>query len=306
MPLARNIKDVLKMDAFTKSVGLMPIVSVEKVGESDPIPFTPNPKAPLDGIRQLATTHVIAGPSIGRAMALHGADALNVWRPSDVEHTLWHYTSHVGMRSTLLELGDKAGQAKFRELLSKADVFVSNRRKGWRERFNITPEETIKQRPGLIDTQITWAGETGPWSSRVGFDITATLAWGLDNIEGSDEKPAHPSIFVACDYVAGWLATCGVLSALLRRAKEGGSYRVVVSLSRTALWLAELGIFDRDYVKKTAGSNDKHLYPDPDTFVVDTPMGRYKGVKEMIEMSKTPGEYKYPLTPLGSWQPSWL
>ena len=41
MPLARNIKDVLKMDAFTKSVGLMPIVSVEKVGESDPIPFTP-------------------------------------------------------------------------------------------------------------------------------------------------------------------------------------------------------------------------------------------------------------------------
>jgi hypothetical protein len=35
-------------------------------------------------------------------------------------------------------------------------------------------------------------------------------------------------------------------------------------------------------------------------------MGRYSGVKEMIEMSKTPGEYKYPLTPLGSWQPSWL
>jgi hypothetical protein len=37
-----------------------------------------------------------------------------------------------------------------------------------------------------------------------------------------------------------------------------------------------------------------------------TPMGRYTGVKEMIEMSETPGEYKYPLTPLGSWQPSWL
>jgi crotonobetainyl-CoA:carnitine CoA-transferase CaiB-like acyl-CoA transferase len=210
------------------------------------------------------------------------------------------------MRSAMLELSDKEGQAKFRELLSSADVFVSNRRKGWRERFNITPEETIKQRPGLIDVQITWAGENGPWSSRVGFDITATLAWGLDNIEGSDEKPAHPSIYVACDYVAGWLATCGILSALLRRAKEGGSYRVVVSLSRTALWLPELGIFDRDYATKTAGSNDEHLYPDPDTFVADTPMGHYGGVKEMIEMSKTPGEYKYPLTPLGSWQPSWL
>jgi hypothetical protein len=51
MPLARNIKDVLKMDAFTKFVGLMPLISVKKVGESDPIPFTPNPKTPLDGIR---------------------------------------------------------------------------------------------------------------------------------------------------------------------------------------------------------------------------------------------------------------
>ena len=112
MPLARNIKDVLKMDAFTKSVGLMPVVSVEKAGESDPIPFTPNPRMPLDGTRQLATTHVIAGPSIGRAMALHGADALNVWRPSDVEHTLWHYTSHVGTRSTMLELGNKEGRGE--------------------------------------------------------------------------------------------------------------------------------------------------------------------------------------------------
>ena len=306
MPLARNIKDVLKMDAFTKSVGLMPLVSVEKVGESDPIPFRPNPKTPLDGIRLLSSSHVIAGPSIGRAMALHGADALNVWRPSDVEHTLWHYTSHVGVRSTMLELSNKEGHAKFLELLSKADVFVSNRRKGWRERFHITPDELIKERPGLIDVQITWAGETGPWSNRVGFDITSTFAWGLDNIEGTDEKPAHPSIYVACDYVAGWLATCGVLSALLRRAKEGGSYRVVVSLSRTALWLAELGIFDRDYATKTAGSSDEHLYPDPDGFVVDTPMGRYTGVTEMIEMSKTPGAYKYPLTPLGSWQPSWV
>jgi len=95
----------------------------------------------------------------------------------------------------------------------------------------------LRQRPGLIDVQMTWGGENGPWSNRVGFDISAAFAWGLDNIEGTDEKPAHPAIWVACDYIAGWLATCGILSALLRRAKEGGSYRVVWwSLSRTALW----------------------------------------------------------------------
>ena len=63
---------------------------------------------------------------------------------------------------------------------------------------------------------------------------------------------------------------------------------------------------DKIIASKTAGSTDEHHYPDPDGFVVDTPMGRYTGVKEMIEMSRTPGEYKYPLTPFGSWQPSWL
>ena len=159
--------------------------------------------------------------------------------------------------------------------------------------LNITPEETIKQRPGLIDTQITWAGETGPWSNRVGFDITATFAWGLDNIEGSDQKPAHPSIFVACDYAAAWLATCGVLSALLRRAKEGGSYRAVVSLSRTALWLAELGYHSiaTTWTKRASGSNDEHHYPDPDGIRCRyARSGRYTGVMKMIETSKTPGE----------------
>lgn len=48
---------------------------------------------------------------------------------------------------------------------------------------------------------------------------------------------------------------------------------------------AELGIFDRHYATKTAGSTDEHRYPGPDGFVVDTPMSRDTGVKEMIEMS---------------------
>lgn len=75
---------------------------------------------------------------------------------------------------------------------------------------------------------------------------------------------------------------------------------------RTALWLPELGIFDRHYAVKTAGESDEHRYPDPDGFVVDMPMGSYSRVKEMIEMSKTRGEYKHPLTRLGWWQPCWL
>jgi hypothetical protein len=58
---------------------------------------------------------------------------------------------------------------------------------------------------------------------------------------------------------------------LRRRAAEGGSYRVVVSLTRTVLWLLSLGIFDKEYAAATAGSSDEHTYVAPDLFIAETP-----------------------------------
>ena len=106
--------------------------------------------------------------------------------------------------------------------------------------------------------------------------------------------------------VTGWLATVGILQALKRRATEGGSYRVTVSLSRTTLWLISLGIFDKDYARWTAGSSDEHTNVEPDLFTADTPMGRYTGLTEQVVMSATPGHYEHVLEPRGSSQPEWL
>jgi hypothetical protein len=72
------------------------------------------------------------------------------------------------------------------------------------------------------------------------------------------------------------------MSALRRRAIEGGSYRVVVSLTRVTLWLLSLGIFDKKYAHATAGSSDEHTYVGPDLFTADTPLGLYQGVTEQV------------------------
>jgi hypothetical protein len=64
--------------------------------------------------------------------------------------------------------------------------------------------------------------------------------------------------------------------ALRRRAAEGGSYRVVVSLTRTVLWLLSLGIFDKEYAAATAGSSDEHTYVAADLFTAETPLGTYQ------------------------------
>ena len=70
---------------------------------------------------------------------------------------------------------------------------------------------------------------------------------GVYALEGTLGRPKQPPIVPICDNVVGWFGTIGVLAALRRRAIEGGSYRVVVSLTRTVLWLLSLGIFDKAY-----------------------------------------------------------
>src|SRR5260370_33292 len=87
---------------------------------------------------------------------------------------------------------------------------------------------------------------------------------GLFTIEGSSTRPKQPPIVPICDNVVAWLGTTGILAALRRRAIEGGSYRVTVSLTRTVLWLLSLGIFDTGYARATAGSSDEHAYIAPD------------------------------------------
>jgi crotonobetainyl-CoA:carnitine CoA-transferase CaiB-like acyl-CoA transferase len=103
----------------------------------------------------------------------------------------------------------------------------------------------------------------------------------------------------------GWLGTVGVLAALRRRAVEGGSYRVVVSLTRTVLWQLSMGIFDKSYAQATAGSTDEHATVAPDLFTAETPLGTYQGLDEQVYLSKSPGSYRTVLVPRGSNKPEW-
>jgi hypothetical protein len=79
-----------------------------------------------------------------------------------------------------------------------------------------------------------------------------------------------------------------------------------VSLTRVALWILTLGIFDREYALATAGTGERHAYLDPGTFTADTSLGRYQGVTEQVIMSATPGGYDPVLVPRGSCAAAWL
>src|SRR5208282_5971698 len=185
-------------------------------------------------------------------------------------------------------------------LLKDADVFFSNRRPGYLERYGLTAEELSQKKPGLIHAKVVLHGEQGPWSNRVGFDEIGAAVSGLFSIEGTPTYPKSPPIIPICDNVVGWLGTVGVVEALRRRSIEGGSYRVVVCLTRTVLWQLSLGIFDKSYAQATAGSTDEHTIVAPDVFTRETSLGTYQGLDEQVYLPKSPGSFRTVLVPRGS------
>ena len=303
--MVRANDEFLKEAQYTEVLSTIPLITLEKIGESEPVPFKPDAKGPLDGIRACGMGHVIAGGSIGRDLAYYGADVLNIWRPDDTEVEGFVWDAQVGMRSTILD-GSKEDRAKFDCLLKAADVFFSNRRPGYLERYGLTAEELSEKRPGLIHAKVVLHGERGPWSNWVGFDEIGAAVSGLFCIEGKPTHPESPPIVPICDNVVGWLSTVGILEALRRRATEGGSYRVVVSLTRTVLWLLSMGIFDKAYAQQAAGSTDEHTYIAPDLFIAETPLGTYQGLTDQAVLSRTPGSFRTVLVPRGSSKPEWL
>jgi len=290
---------------YTEVLSRMPLITLEKIGESEPVPFRRDRKRPLDGICALGMGHVIAGAGIGRDLAWYGADVLNIWRPNDTDVEAFIWDAQVGMRSTILD-STKEDRDQLIRLLKDADVFFANRRPGYLERHGLDAEELCAKKPGLIHASVVLHGEKGPWSNRPGFDEIGAAVSGLFCIEGTPTRPKQPAIVPICDNVVSWLGTIGVLAALRRRAAEGGSYRVVVSLTRTVLWLLSLGIFDKAYAKEIAGSTDEHTYAGPDLFTAETPLGTYQGMTEQAILSRTPGSFRTVLLPRGSCKPEWV
>lgn len=300
----RSFDEFRKEQQYTDVLSRMPLIRVEKIGESEPMPFRKDGKSPLDGIRALGLGHVIAGAGIGRDLAQHGADVLNVWRPNDTEIEAFAWDVQIGMRQIILD-HSKEDRAKFDELLRGADIFFANRRPGYLERNGLDAETLCASKPGLIHAQVLLHGDEGPWQNRPGFDEVGGAVSGLFCIEGTLAEPRSPVIIPICDNVVGWLGTVGILAALRRRAVEGGSYRVRVSLTRTLLWLYSLGIFDKDYARATAGSSDAHADIAPDLFTAETPFGTYQGITEKL-LSRTPASFRTVLVPRGASKPEWL
>jgi crotonobetainyl-CoA:carnitine CoA-transferase CaiB-like acyl-CoA transferase len=272
--MVRTVEEFMAEEQF-RYLAAMDLVEIEKIADGDPVSFTPAPKSPLDSVR------------------------------ADFEMDVVYYTANVGMRSSTLDIAERGGMARFKSLLAGADVFFANRRPGFLEKYGLTAEELAEIRPGLIHVDMSLYGWSGPWAGRTGFDQNAGGVTGVFAREGTPEHPKLTEIFVVNDYAMSWIASVAVAAALKRRAVEGGSYRIRISLARLSLWLLHMGIFDKAYATSVAGRLGEHEYRAPELFEAETACGFYQGVTDQVKMSRTPGSYRTPLVPRGASRPEW-
>jgi crotonobetainyl-CoA:carnitine CoA-transferase CaiB-like acyl-CoA transferase len=279
-----------------------PVIGLERIADAPPRPLGEADR-PFDGVRVLSFTHAIAGPTVGRTLAEHGADVLCATRPNDYEHEFIYAEANVGSRSAYIDLDTARGQERAARLLADADVVVNNHRIGALERRGLDPLELAHRRPGIVSVSVSCYGPRGPWSTRGGFDMNASAASGLMTIEGSEDAPRLPVTTLINDYITGYLGAIGAMAALARRATEGGSWHVHVSLTRTAMWCGSLGRVD----PTSAGHDDLHRPRDPEPYDAPSPLGDVHMVAPPVRFSRTPVAWPDPvLVPRGSSRAEWL
>ena len=274
-----------------------PVVEVTKIGEAAPMPFAEAPR-PLSGVRVLDLTRVLAGPTCARTLAEHGADVLHIASPGLPTIERFEMDTGHGKRQAYLDLNSPSEAETLRELVRSADVFSQGFQHHSLERRGFGAAQLAALRPGIIYVSENAFGHEGPWQDRPGWEQLAQSTTGVAVTQGIERPTLAPAAMN--DYTTGYFAALGTMMALRRRAVEGGSWLVRVSLSQTSMWYYRLG-HDLDRAAATGlGDTDSFLE------TTTTPWGEMRHLRPPLRMSETDPHWALPTSPLGSHEPVWL
>lgn len=290
-------------DAHPQSSALaaQPLVAVERIGDAPPLPWPglPARSRPLVGLRVLELTRILAGPFCGRLLAAYGADVLLVNAPHLPNIEAIAETSR-GKLSALADLRTSAGRDALRAMLREAEVFVDGYRPGALAALGFGAEAVAAARPGIVVVSLSAYGETGPWAGKRGFDSLVQTAAGFNHAEAEAAGDSQPRALPmqALDMASGALMAFGAQAALLRQQRDGGSWRVRVSLARTAQWLRELGRVEHGFGASPADFTNLME-------TVSSGYGELSAVRHSAAFSHTPAGTARPAVPPGTNPLAW-
>jgi len=290
-----------------RAVAALPVLSVTRLAAGDAAPraWPPLPPGarPLHGLRVLDLTRVIAGPVAGRTLAAHGADVMLITGPHLPSIPTLVIDTGAGKRSAQLDLRDAAGREALKAVAREADVFLQGYRPGGLASLGFSPEALAALKPGIVCATLSAYGPTGPWAGRRGFDSLVQTASGFNVAEaeaaGQPEPRALPA--QALDHASGYLLAFGIQRALARRAVEGGSWHVEVSLAQTGHWLRGLGRLPQGLAAPEPAREEIRALLE----ARDSAFGRLHTVRHAGLLHDTPPRWDRPPVPLGSDPAAW-
>ena len=289
------------------AIASLPLLEIVKIGDSPPEKFSGGDR-PLSGIRVLDLTRVLAGPTCARTLAEHGADVLKITGPHLPNIGYQEYDTGHGKLSAHLDLREQNDLETLKGLVREADVFSQGYRPGTLGSRGLSPEALAQLRPGIIYVSLSAFGHVGPWADRRGFDTVVQTISGITSRQGElfPGEEAGPQFYPvsAIDYLTGYLMAFGALVALARRAREGGSWLVRISLAQTGRWLVERGQVPDAELKDVPTEFTAQEIEDW-AMDSDTPVGRLRHLRPVLSLSETPPRWARPSVPLGYNEPVW-
>ena len=208
------------------------------------------PDRPLDGVRVLDLTNVLAGPYCTYHLMLLGAEVIKVEMPGrgDLARRLGpdpdlnraglgasFLAQNAGKKSVELDLKSDDGRATFEQLAAHADVLVENYRAGVLARVGFPWERLRELNPGLIYCAISGFGQTGPMSQAPAYDQIIQGLSGMMSVTGTPETAPLRVGFPVADTVGGLTAALAVTAALAGRQIDGRGRFLDVSMLEASL-----------------------------------------------------------------------
>ena len=206
---------------------------------------------PLQGLRVIDMSHVIAGPLASMYLAQLGAEVIKIETPNggdvmraagvqsgDGDIPASFAALNAGKRSFAVDIRSPDGGALVRRLAREADVFIENFRPGVVARHGLDYDSIRAERSDIIYCSISGYGQTGEWSRRGAYDHVVQALTGMMMMGGeSEDAPPVKVGFPVIDVAVGMLGAMSVMAALLQRARDGRGRRIETVMTDAALTL---------------------------------------------------------------------
>ncbi|NMZ64565.1 acyl-CoA transferase [Pseudomonas oryzihabitans] len=223
-----------------QAVGAEPLIAQEWTVADIASNWRPDPQRPLQGIRVLDLTRILAGPIATRLLAGLGAEVLRI-DPPDWDEPAQAPEVTLGKHCARLDLRRPADRQRFEALLTSADILVHGYRADALERLGYGVAARRALNPGVIDISLCAYGWSGPWALRRGYDSLVQMSCGIA-AAGRDwqggEQPV-PLPVQALDHATGYLMAAAALRGLALRQRKRRAMTARLSLARIAVLLSE-------------------------------------------------------------------